>query len=70
MRRADAQAQYHKQIESMREMRNEAMTRYGEMQNAAADAWEAMAKGGEKAWNAWLAAFDEARAKFISGNKG
>jgi flagellar hook-basal body complex protein FliE len=67
---ADAQAQYHKQIESMREMRNEAMTRYSEMQNAAADAWEAMAKGGEKAWNAWLAAFDEARSKFTSGKKG
>jgi len=67
---ADAQAQYHKQIESMREMRDEAMTRYSEMQSATADAWEAMAKGSEKAWNDWLAALDEARSKFMGGNKG
>jgi chromosome segregation ATPase len=67
---SDAQAQYHRQIESMREMRDEAVKRYGEMQNATADAWEAMAKGSEKAWSAWLAAFDEARSKFIGGTKG
>jgi hypothetical protein len=67
---ADAQEQYRKQLDNMREMRKEAMARYVEMQGAAADAWETMAQGTEKAWNAWLTAFDEARSKFIGGGKG
>ena len=67
---ADAQVQYRKQLDNMREMRKEAMARYAEMQGAAADAWETMAKGTEKAWNAWLTAFEEARDKFIGGGKG
>ncbi|MGB5832977.1 MAG: hypothetical protein WBG92_13435 [Thiohalocapsa sp.] len=66
---SDATEQYHKQLETMRQMRDEAMARYGEMQNAAADAWETMAQGTEKAWNAWLSAFEEARTKFTNSNK-
>jgi phage host-nuclease inhibitor protein Gam len=67
---ADAQEQYHKQLDNMREMRKEAMARYSEMQDAAADAWEAMVQGSEKAWSAWLSAFDEARSKFKGSGKG
>ncbi|MGB5737520.1 MAG: hypothetical protein WBM40_24085 [Thiohalocapsa sp.] len=67
---AEVQEQYRKQIDNMREMREEAMARYSEMQGAAADAWEAMAEGTEKAWNAWLAAFEEARSKFTGSGKG
>jgi len=67
---ADAQAQYRKQLDHMREMRKEAMARYTEMQGAAADAWETMAQGTEKAWSAWLSAFEEARSKFLGSGKG
>jgi len=67
---ADAQVQYRKQLDQMREMRKEAMARYAEMQGATADAWETMAQGTEKAWSTWLSAFDEARSKFLGRGKG
>lgn len=67
---AEVRDQYHKQIERMREMRNDAMARYSEVQDAAADAWEAMAKSTEKVWKTWFAAFDDARAKFMGDKKG
>ncbi|ESQ15108.1 MAG TPA: hypothetical protein DDY14_01245 [Chromatiaceae bacterium] len=69
----DAQAevgdQYHKQLETMREMRNEAMARYSEMQGAAVDAWESLAKATEQTWSTWLTAFEDARTKFIKNQK-
>ena len=61
---ANAQAQYHKQIEALREMRDDAQKRYNEMQNAAVGAWDAMVQGTEKAWQAWFDAFEDARSKF------
>jgi chromosome segregation ATPase len=60
----DAQSQYHKQLEALREMRDDAQKQYTELQNAAADAWDAMLLGTEKAWQAWVDAFDDARSKF------
>ena len=61
---ADAQGQYHEQLESLRETRDDALKRYNEMQNATVDAWDAMAQGAEKAWQSWLDAFADARSKF------
>lgn len=63
---ADAKAQYDKQLETMREMRDDAQKKFIEMQSATAEAWDAMAKGTEKAWQAWVGAFEDARSKFTS----
>ena len=61
---ADMQAQYRKQLEAMREMRDDALKRYNELQGATVEAWDVMAQGTEKAWQAWVDAFAEARSKF------
>jgi hypothetical protein len=61
---ADMQAQYRKQLEAMREMRDDALKRYTELQGATVDAWDVMAQGTEKAWQAWVDAFADARSKF------
>jgi len=61
---ADAQVEYHKQVETLRKMRDDAQKQYTEMQNAATDAWDALAEGSEKAWAAWVDAFTDARSRF------
>ncbi len=61
---ADAKTQYDKQLEALREMRDDAQTEFSEMQNTTAEAWDVMAKGTEQAWQAWSSAFDSARTKF------
>ena len=63
---ADTKAQYDKQLESLREMRDDAQRKYSEMQNATAEAWDVMLQGTEKAWQAWASAFEDARSKFTS----
>ena len=63
---ADAKAQYDKQLESLREMRDEAQRKYGEMQSTTAEAWDVMVQGTEKAWHAWANAFENARSKFTT----
>lgn len=60
----EMQEQIHKQLESLREMRDDAQKQYLDLQNAAADAWDVMAQGTEKAWKAWFNAFEDARSKF------
>jgi DNA anti-recombination protein RmuC len=61
---ADAKAQYDKQLESLREMRDEAQRKFSEMQDATNEAWDVMLQGTEQAWQAWTSAFDDARSKF------
>ncbi len=61
---AGAQTQYHDQLESLREMRDDALKRYSEMQNASVDAWDALVQGAEKTWQTWIDTFDNARSKF------
>ena len=63
---ANAKAQYDKQLQALREMRDDAQTKFSEMQNTTAEAWDVMAKGTEKAWQAWNSAFENARSKFTS----
>ena len=63
---ADAKAQYDKQLEALREMRDDAQTKFSEMQDATADAWDMMVQGTEKAWQVWGSAFESARSKFTS----
>lgn len=64
---ADAEAQYRKQVESLRAMRDDAFKQYAQMQDAAADVWETMAAAGEKTWQTWLDAFDQVRGKGKGG---
>lgn len=61
---SDAKSRYAKQLDELRETRDDAQKRFAEMQSASTEAWDAMAKGAEKAWQAWADAFDEARSKF------
>lgn len=61
---AGAKAQYDKQLEHLREMRDDAQKNFSEMQNATAEAWDVMLQGTEKAWHAWINAFEDARSKF------
>ena len=63
---SDANAQYDKQLESLREMRDDAQKKYNEMQKTTAEAWDVMLQGTEKAWKAWANAFEDARSKFTS----
>jgi len=63
---AEAKAQYDKQLEALREMRDDAQTNLSEMQKATAEAWDVMLQGSEKAWQAWGSAFETARSKFTS----
>ena len=63
---ADAKVQYDKQLEALREMRDDAQTKFSEMQNATTEAWDVMVQGTEKAWQAWGSAFENARSKFTS----
>ena len=63
---ADAKVQYDKQLEALREMRDDAQTKFSEMQNTTAEAWDVMLQGTEKAWKAWTNAFAEAQSKFTS----
>ncbi len=65
---ADAKVQYDKQLEALREMRDDAQTKFSEMQNTTAEAWDVMLQGTEKAWNAWTDAFAEAQSKFTSSS--
>ncbi len=60
----EAQVHYQKQLESLREMRDDAQQQFIEMQNAAADAWDVMVQGTEKAWQTWFHAFEDARSRF------
>jgi small-conductance mechanosensitive channel len=61
---ADAKTQYDQQLDTLREMRDDAQTKFSEMQNTTAEAWDVMVKGTEKAWQAWGSAFENARSKF------
>ena len=63
---AEAKAQYDKQLEALREMRDDAQTNLSEMQKATAEAWDVMLQGSEKAWQAWGSAFETASSKFTS----
>ena len=63
---ADAKTEFDKQLESLREMRDDAQRKYSEMQNTTAEAWDVMLQGTEKAWNSWTKAFAEAQSKFTS----
>ena len=65
---SDAKVQYDKQLEALREMRDDAQTKFSEMQNTTAEAWDVMVKGTEKAWQAWGSAFENARSKFTSND--
>ncbi len=63
---ANAKAQYEKQLVAMREMRDDAQTKFSEMQKATDEAWDVMLRGTEKAWQTWASAFEKARSKFTS----
>jgi len=62
----EMQDQYHKQLDSLRQMRDDAQKQYNDLQGAAVDAWDVMVQGTENAWKAWFGAFEDARSKFKS----
>jgi len=61
---AGAQAEYEKQLEALREQRDQALQKMREVQSASLDAWSEMAKGADEAWKAMHEAFERARGRF------
>lgn len=66
---AQAAAEYHKQLDSLRSMRDDATKRYAEIQDATTDAWHEIMKATDRAWDAWIDAFTQARSKISKGDK-
>ncbi|TVQ91149.1 MAG: hypothetical protein EA400_05500 [Chromatiaceae bacterium] len=60
---ADAAAEYRKQLEYLREMRDDAAKRHAQMQEAAGDAWKEVVHSIDKTWDAWVDAFGQMRDK-------
>lgn len=63
---AEAKIRYDKQLESLREVRDDAQKKFIDLQNATTEAWDVMLQGTEKAWQTWVNAFDDARSKLKS----
>lgn len=60
---ADAAAEYRKQLEQLRTMRDDAAKRYAQMQEAGGDAWKEVMQGMDKTWDAWVDAFGKMRER-------
>lgn len=54
---ADAKVQYQRQLEELRQNRNEMRRRYEEMEHASEAAWEQLRAGAEDAWRTLDEAF-------------
>lgn len=61
---ADAKIEYKRQIEELREQRDEAQAKLREIAGASDDAWTDMKSGLDKAWDSMSDAFDRAMARF------
>jgi lipid II:glycine glycyltransferase (peptidoglycan interpeptide bridge formation enzyme) len=58
------QAEYAKQLEQLRQRREEALAQLRKVQNASLDAWTEFMRGTEEAWKRMGEAFDKARSRF------
>lgn len=65
-KKADAQAQieYHKQVENLQGMQDKAKHRLDELRASSDEAWEDVKKGAEDAWHALGEALTAARSRF------
>lgn len=61
---ADARAEYHKQIESLRGKRDHARKRMDELQQSGEGAWEDLKAGVDMAWDALGEAVSSAKSRF------
>ena len=61
---ADAQLEYHKHLEELRSMQDDAKKKLSELQNAGDDAWEDLKAGIEHAWDSLEMAFKSAASRF------
>ncbi|GGB43018.1 hypothetical protein GCM10011316_13710 [Roseibium aquae] len=61
---ADAKAEYQKQLDEMREKRDEAEARLTELRNASDSAWTDMKAGFDTAWQNVSNAFENAMSRF------
>nr|WP_245635132.1 coiled coil domain-containing protein [Marinobacterium profundum] len=62
--RADAQIEYFKQIEELRERQQRAQQKLTEIQQASDTAWEDLRVGAESAWDSFADAMRAARSRF------
>jgi hypothetical protein len=61
---AGARAEYEKQLESLRQHRDQVAYQSKLMQGAAADAWTDMTRGADEAWARMREAFEKAGSHF------
>lgn len=61
---ADAQLEYHKQIEELRAMQDEAGKKFDELKEAGDDAWEDLKAGIDRAWDSLSSSIKSARSRF------
>ena len=61
---ADAKIEYQKQIDEMRNQRNEAKEQIKQMQSASNKAWDDMQAGFDKAWDDIQGSFQAALSRF------
>ena len=61
---AGARAEYDRQLESLRQHRDQAMYQMKLVQNAAGDAWVDLMRGADEAWTRMRGAFEKAGSHF------
>lgn len=61
---ADAQLQYEKQLDELRESRDDAVKHLKELQDASNEAWASLQRGAEDAWDEMSKAFKNAAERF------
>ncbi|MFJ5445432.1 hypothetical protein ACIKP9_04255 [Methylobacillus methanolivorans] len=66
VRKADAELRikYDEQIATLKDKREDAKLKLGEIQSSAGEAWKELKKGSDEAWDAIKHAIAEARKKF------
>lgn len=66
VRKADAELRikYDEQIATLKDKREDAKVKLGEIQSSAGEAWKELKKGSDEAWDAIKHAIAEARKKF------
>lgn len=61
---ADAQLEYHKQIEELQSMQDAASEKLGELKEAGDDAWEDLKAGIDSAWDSLGSSIKSATSRF------
>lgn len=61
---ADAKLEYDKQLQRLRDHREQTLYQMKLVQNASLEAWQDLARGADRAWQAMQDAFSRARSHF------